>query len=225
VAIQTHGIQEIVMKKRRGSIHAVIAIAVLALVTANHHVVRMAYAQAYQNMTEGAATAISDRIGGYVKEGEDTEIPQDWMDTLQTKNILMRNYRAPSGRYVQLTVVMAGASRRSLHFPEVCLRGQGWEIREQYTAPVGVSFMAKRLVLVKGKSNEAVMYWFKVGDRFTDNFFVNSMHWALGQITFRPAKSGMIRVSTFIGPGGEESAFADLENFSELLGPELLEVL
>lgn len=205
--------------------HAIVTVVVLAVATSGHYAVRSAYALAYQNMTEGEASALPSRIGSYVQDGPDAEIPQRWMDVLQTKNILMRNYRSPSGSMVQLTVVMAGASRRSLHFPEVCLRGGGFEIREQYTAPVGMSFTAKRLMLVKGDTKEAVLYWFKVGDRFTHNFFVNSMHWALGQVTLQPAKSSMIRVSTYVGSASEESAFAELDSFSELLGPELLERL
>ena len=209
----------------RATKHGVILILVLAFITATHFGVLAAQARAYETMRDASAASVPTSFGGYARAGADSEIPQNWMDTLQTKNILMRNYRGPSGRYVNLTIVVAGASRRSLHFPEVCLRGQGNEIREQYVAPVGVSFMARHLVLVEGGNMTAVIYWFKVGDRFTDSFFVNSMHWALGQLTLSPAKSAMIKLSTAIGLDGEDAAFRELESFAETIEPILRETL
>ena len=117
-------------------------------------IILLATALAYGHIQHGHRTAarlprpkprcsISPRtIGGYTQWGEDEPIDDALKEELQTSTILMRTYRSQTGRPVQLTVVYAGSTRRSMHFPEVCLVGQGWEVREQSTMPVGFQFSA-----------------------------------------------------------------------------------
>jgi EpsI family protein len=122
-------------------------------------------------------------------------------------------------RPVELTVVHAAVTRRSLHFPEICLVGEGWDVRDQGIQPVGVTFAAKRLVLVRGTESEAVIYWFQTGAKLTPNYFVNAWHWARDQICFRSPVSAMVRLSTPIGNQGETTAFSVLVDFAMKLAP------
>lgn len=165
---------------------------------------------------------IPSRIADYVQVGADEEIDERTAAVLETSTILIRNYVSPSGRPVQLIIVYAGSTRRSLHFPEICLTGGGWELREQFMTRVGILFTVKRLVLVRGLDQQAVLYWFKTGDHLTGNYFLNAAHWARSQLTFGSPTSAMIQVKTPLEPGQEEEAFAVLEDFATKLYPVLM---
>lgn len=178
--------------------------------------VRAATAHAPQDVLD-----IPERIGTFTQEGGDDEVSEDVKEVLETSLILMRNYRSSTNRPVSISIVYAGTTRRSLHFPEVCLVGQGWEIREQYTQPVAFSFTGKHLVLVKGNHQEAVLYWFKTGDKQTGNFFLNSWHWTQNQIMFKSPTSAMVRISTPVVGKNTEEAFAALEDFATAFEPIL----
>ncbi len=167
--------------------------------------------------------AIPDRIVDYRQQGPDMEIDERTRQVLETSSILTRHYAAPSGRPVQLTMVRTGATRRSLHFPEVCLIGDGWEIHAESNRALGLELTAKRLVLVKGNSTQAVLYWFKTGDRMTGNFFMNAWYWTQNQIRFKTPASTMVKLATPITATGDEPAFAALEDFALKFLPALYE--
>jgi EpsI family protein len=162
-------------------------------------------------------------IGGYKQDGPDEEISPQVQKALETSTILIRNYKYYNNWPVQLSIVYAGTTRRSLHFPEVCLVGAGMEIRQQYENQVGFDFTAKRLVLDQGKQSWAVLYFFKTGENYTGNFFVNSWEWALNQVTFGTKTSAMIKLTTPIRPGRENESFARLDDFAQKLKPILSE--
>ena len=195
----------------RHLVACLVAIVVAGLV---HTAAVSAQHDAAEAAAEGPVLDIPDYIGGFERMGLDQEIPEDVRRVLETSNILIRPYRSPSNYPVVLTIVHAGATRRSLHFPEVCLVGAGWDVREQTSMPVGFTFVARRLVLVKGDQSEAVLYWFKTGEHMTGSYFNNSLIWARNQLTFGSPNSAMIKLSTPIGSRGEAAAFALLEDFA-----------
>ena len=203
--------------------HWTIVTIILALTAAAHLTILGAQDAAAAQRPPGATLDIPEFIGNYRQIGEDHDVGDDIRAFLQTSDILIRNYAGPSGWPVQLTLVHAGVTRRSLHFPEVCLVGQGWEIREQRSTQVGILFDARKLVLVKGSAREAVLYWFKTGEQMTGNYFLNAWYWAYNQLTFGAPTSTMIKVATPIGPAGEDAAFALLLDYAVRLEPVLRE--
>lgn len=101
---------------------------------------------------------------------------------------LRKSYRAPaagdvSAAEVLVTVVTSGANRRSIHRPERCLQGQGWQIvsRDRWGIPVSTGSRAQlevtRLVIrrvwleekQKMEVKAVVLYWFMGHDRLTGN--------------------------------------------------------
>lgn len=162
---------------------------------------------------------VPERMGGYIQSGVDHDVGDRVRNYLETSQILVRRYTAPSGRPVELTIVHAAVTRRSLHFPEICLVGEGWDIRDQYVTPVGAMFKAKRLVLVRASEREAVLYWFQTGTRLTGNYFLNAWHWARDQVCLRSPVSAMIRLSTPIGNQSEDIGFSTLDDFAMKLAP------
>ncbi len=202
--------------------HFAVALGLLLATTAANESIAHAQAKSVRDMKTRKALDIPSRIAGYEQFGTDAAIEKHVRDLLETSDILIRNYGSRMGM-VQLTIVYAGTTRRSLHFPEVCLVGAGWEIREQTSTDVGLMFTARRLVLVKGNHREAVLYWFKTGDTLTGNYFLNAWYWVKDQASFGSSTSAMIKVATPVGPAGEEAAFELLEDFSMKFAPILLE--
>ena len=199
------------------------AIIALLLATAAAHVgIVAAQNRSAREAPDSHALRIPSDLGGYRQLGEDIDQGDRVRELLQTSAILMRNYASNSGRVICLAAVHASTSRGSLHFPEVCLVGQGWEIDKQFTAPVGFLFEAKHLVLFSGPHREAVMYWFKTGQNLTGSFFLNSWYWIRDKVRFRSPETTMYRISTAIGGQGEEAAFSDLQDFAVHLAPLVL---
>ncbi|MCP4641576.1 MAG: EpsI family protein [bacterium] len=198
-------------------------LALVALVTAAHLAILGGQARAARNAIAMTDFDIPAQIVDYRQAGVDLEVEDHVREVLGTSSILIRTYVSPRGRPLSLTVVYAGTTRRSLHFPEVCLVGEGFEVLQQEMAPVGFMFTAKRLVLSRGKGQEAVLYWFKTGDNLTGNYFLNAYYWAKNQLSFSTPTSSMIRLSTPVGPGGAESAFATLDDFATKFTPILLD--
>jgi len=203
--------------------HYIGLVLILCLIAVGHLSILKAHANANAALPQVQKLDIPDQIGEYTMRGADAEIEDHVKRVLGTSMILIRDYVAPPQRYVQLTIVHS-TSRRSLHFPEVCLVGGGWEIQTQTTQPVGFFFNAKKLVLVNGERRQLVLYWFKTGDELTGNFFVNAFHWAKTQLAFGSPTSTMIKVSTVLRPGqNEERAFETLEDFALKFTPILQE--
>lgn len=151
----------------------------------------------------------------------DTPVPESLRRELETNTILMRDYVSTNGTPVQLSIVHAGKSRRSLHFPEVCFAGQGWETASKSLVPVGVYFVGQGLIVQKGGTREAVLYWFRTGDHSTASYAMNTYYWSRDTLMMRSPSSQLIRVSTRIGEGGEERAFRVLGDFASALVPVL----
>lgn len=203
--------------------HYIALVLILCLAAAMHLSILRAHANARVALPAMTELDIPDHIGEYVKQGADVEVEDHVKQVLGTNMILIRNYAAPPQKHVQLTIVHS-TSRRSLHFPEVCLVGGGWEIQTQTTHPVGFFFDAKKLVLVNGEMRQLVLYWFKTGDELTGNFFVNAFHWAKTRLMFGSPTSTMIKVSAILRPGqSPERAFETLEDFALKFTPVLQE--
>ncbi len=151
----------------------------------------------------------------------DVPIPDSLREELETNTILMRDYVSMNGWPVQLTIVQAGNSRRSLHFPEVCFAGQGWETARKTLIPVGVYFVGQGLVVQRGETREAVLYWFRTGNHSTASYLTNTYYWSRDTMMMRNPSSQLIRLSTVIGEGGEARAFRVLSDFASGLVPVL----
>ncbi len=203
----------------------VVAALLLGLTTGVHLKILAAQDEVRKQTAAEIVFDIPRQIGDFAQVGDDVEVSDTVKRALETSSILTRRYMSPQGLPVDLNIVYAGSTRRSLHFPEICIAGEGRHIVDEATVPVGISFTARRLIVSQGNSREAVLYWFKTGDALTGNFFLNAYYWARNQLTFSTPTSSMIRLTAPIpkGPRGEEIAFAILESFALKFTPILLE--
>lgn len=136
-----------------------------------------------QKTAAGVSMTLPDLVGSFqgtpqeVSESEKVVLPAD----TEFSKMLYKNV---SGDQVNVQVVLAGAEKRSIHRPEVCLPAQGWTIDARNIVPVtldnGERMDVMRLVLsrpVEVRPGEfrnlksVFLYWF-VGDRVT-----TASHW------------------------------------------------
>jgi EpsI family protein len=203
--------------------HYIIGLVVLAITAACHiSITRSQDRAAALDPELPVLEQLPSQIGGYRQYGEDIDPGDEVRRILETSSILMRNYITPQGVPLLATIVYAGQKRRSLHFPEVCLVGQGWEVEQAYAAPVGMDFRAKRLVIFQGNRREAVLYWFKTGENFTGSTFSNALLWGQEQLRGGTPTSTMIKLSMPITEAGDGQAFATLDDLALRMAPILL---
>ncbi len=92
-----------------------------------------------------------------------------------------------SREIVRTTIVLAGAERRSIHRPEVCLTGQGWTIEDECTRTVtmqdGQALRVRDLLIRRspaGSSGDVqrahYVYWFVGADTTTPSHFARIWH-------------------------------------------------
>jgi len=83
----------------------------------------------------GVIMALPERVGAFY--GKDQE-PSDGEKNVLPKDteIVKKTYSDPSGDVINAQIVLAGAEKRSIHRPEVCLPAQGWSINRRETIPV-----------------------------------------------------------------------------------------
>lgn len=203
----------------------IVTTSLLVATTVLHLFVRYVQADAALNRAPQELVNLRSEILEFQQIGEDIPASESVRQELETNAILQRNYASAYGGFVQLTIVYAGKTRRSLHFPEVCFTGQGWETRDKFSIPVGLSFVGQGLILQNGDSRQAVLYFFKTGDDLTGNYFANSVSWVRDTFLLRSPSSMLIRISTPVDEQNEDRAIRLLNDFASGLAPILLETI
>jgi len=195
----------------------------LVIATGAHLMIAGAQAQQADQTAPPTAIDVPARIMGFEQVGEDMQAGEYITNLLETNTILMRRYRAPSGWPLQLTIVYSENTRRSIHFPEVCFTGQGWETHGKASVPVGLQFVAQGITVQRGDAQEAVLYWFQTGDDCTGNYFINSLYYARDTLMLQEPATMLVRLSTPIGRLNTEQAYGLLNEFAAALAPILVE--
>lgn len=122
------------------------------------------------------------RFLGYRDEPDEIELKVLPSDTGIAKMTYRTASQGPDRRDIaQVTLVLAGAERSSIHRPEVCLQGQGWSLVDSRTIPIdiasGHSLLVQDLMIerpIPTKDNGPAKrlrahyyYWFVGTDRTT----------------------------------------------------------
>lgn len=122
-----------VFKNSFGNLSArVIVVLILAVAT----VICFRFTSSINSVTEsGVFMALPPLVNGFsgrdelASEGEKYVLPKD-------TEIVKKTYVNHLGETVNAQVVLAGAEKRSIHRPELCLPAQGWSIERRETLPV-----------------------------------------------------------------------------------------
>lgn len=180
-------------------------------------------------------------VGGYsgqkmeVTQAEKTILP---MDTEFERCI----YTTFSGMEINCQIVLSGGERRSIHRPEICLPGQGWDIKSGEAVELdlgeGRSIDAMQLILSRPvkiaeddtRQMESIfMYWFIGSDKTTahhyERILLSSMDRVLHGLNHRWAYivvSANVPASIVPGRADREEVAAELERFVAEIAPYIM---
>lgn len=147
-----------------------------------------------------------------------------------------RHYFATNGDWAMANVILMGADRTSIHRPDYCLPGQGWQIREKsvvnlsiagaqpYDLPVGKWILGKTFTGRDGKEQQVsgiYAFWFVTKGQVTPDFptMLKSMLFNLvchGELQ----RWAYVSYFTVCLPGREELAFARMKALISASVPE-----
>jgi len=170
-----------------------------------------------------------------VSEAERVILPPD-------TRFAKKMYSDGRGTDINCQIVLAGAEKRSIHRPEICLRGQGWELKSGQVMPIKMAdgrsldvmrlTIARPVTLSNGGQRELTayyLYWFVGKDTITPHHLVrvlrtnldmllhNTNHrWAY-VIVSAPVLEGLV-------PGGKSApeTLRILERFVSEIAPHII---
>ena len=151
----------------------------------------------------------------------------DWLPADTTYGF--RRYVGPDKFWLDLRVVLMGTDRTSIHKPEYCLPGQGFQITQSdrltvpmtephaYELPVTRIYARRVLRLPDGQSQEVravFVYWF-VADNQLSADHLERMVWMARDLVLRGTLQRWAYVSAFAIclPGQEEEAYGRIREF------------
>ena len=144
-------------------------------------------------------------------------------EILETRNLVLRDYRNKEGESVHLFVIYSETNRRVCHPPVVCLIGSGFQVtksEKEIVSLAGRTFTVNRLIAKGAKKDQLVLFWYMLGDEFTDDYVTQQLRWVLKQATGKPLGGAMIRIVTPITED-EAQAFERAKRFLQELIPVL----
>ena len=164
-------------------------------------------------------------IGSWVSV--DLPITKDEFEILETRNAFVRLYTNSLDKTkIYLYLVYSQTNRKVAHPPEICYTGSGLSITEDVhdTIPVrykNLIIQANRLRLSKGNFTQIAYYWFKVGDRFTSNYWKQQMMIAYYTLLGKHPSSALVRVSADVMDNDTNKTAVNIKSFTSLIAPDL----
>ena len=149
---------------------------------------------------------IPKEIGSW--RGQDIPLEERTYEILETRNVLSRQYENPKGEKVGLLIVSSNKDGRVAHPPEVCYITSNFAIVDERIEKFefgNISINLKKFT-AEDKNNslnrEKVLYVYKVGNRYTANYFAQQLLFTWDRATRRESQILLIRLS-----GSEEKVF------------------
>lgn len=157
--------------------------------------------------------------------GEDlpvTDVEKDALppDTTITK----RRYKHANGFFIDVMVVLMGLDRTSIHKPQYCLTGAGFQIQQstpkiiKTLKPIEFELPVMQLKSSKtfnGTEYSGLLYYWFVDDKHVTNQHYERM-WLMAKDLFTTGKMqrwAYITFSAYVAPGQEQEGFKHMEWF------------
>lgn len=154
-----------------------------------------------------------------------------------------RRYEAPDGFALTMNVVLMGRDRSSMHKPQFCLTGAGWDINpaasaedklqierpHPYWLPV-VKLVSRRQIMNEGRSmpvSGVYVYWFVADDALSASVSGFQRMWWMMEHLFR---TGVLQRWAYVScfapcmPGQEEVTYARMKEFIASSVPDFQKV-
>jgi EpsI family protein len=168
-----------------------------------------------------------------VDEYAGQELPvEDWVkELLETPNVLMRQYRSPSGAIVSLVVVYYDQYRVYFHMPEGCMVGRGTIITATETETIETEngetpkMAVNKLILNRPNHEEHVLYYFSAGGLVTPSYPRMRFHLMKEHLLRKRTGAALIRFSAVVNQNSSNTNPDELRRFVARMTPILQEVL
>jgi hypothetical protein len=145
-------------------------------------------------------------------------------------SIAQGQYTAPDGSWILLNTVLMGTDRTSIHKPQFCLTGIGWNIDDaesskttiQMDHPYAYDLPVMRLTATKElningqqvKARGVYVYWFVADDQVTETHGSRMWRMALNFLsTGQIQRWAYISCFSVCNPGDEEATYARMKRF------------
>jgi hypothetical protein len=83
----------------------------------------------------GVFMDLPEQVGGFIGKDEEPSAGEKFVLPQDTE-IVKKQYTDAAGNILNANIVLAGAEKRSIHRPELCLPAQGWSINREQVIPV-----------------------------------------------------------------------------------------
>lgn len=165
---------------------------------------------------EAVVANLPMKIHGWV--GRDLPVEENAYEILETRNLILREY-AKDGHKVYLYIIYSMDNRKVSHPPEVCFEGSGVTIVRKQKVPLvlaGNRQITVNMLLVERKgAMNAVIYWYKAGGAYTDNYLKQQLQIALNHLKFKKTPGALIRLSAESPSGDAARALEDIRQFAK----------
>lgn len=149
-------------------------------------------------------------------KAKDIEVDERDYEILETRNLIMREYENPSGDKIALFIIYSDTNRAVFHPPEVCLMGSGVNIldkkREEVRNYDGKAIRVNKIYTEKNRQDSISLYCYKIGNFYTDNFYLQQVYFTFNQLFRSSAGGATINITTSL-EGDEAIKLAMLKEF------------
>lgn len=152
-----------------------------------------------------------------------TDIPLSERDyeILETKNLIMRDYKNQNGGIVYAYIVYSEDNRKVSHPPEVCFMGSGATIVNKSALQINKLITANKMIVEKGDTQQIVAYWYRAGNWNTNKYLKQQIQTVINRLFGKRASGALVRLSTDIDKDGEAGAIRRIRSFASQLIPLL----
>ncbi|PIW65346.1 MAG: EpsI family protein [Candidatus Omnitrophica bacterium CG12_big_fil_rev_8_21_14_0_65_45_16] len=134
-------------------------------------------------------------------QGKEEPVDDRTYEILETRNVLSRIYENAEGDKIHLLLVGSKKDRRVAHPPEVCYLSSNYGITQQGQETLdiqGREIPVKEFVAVHERNtddSQRVLYVYKIGDKFTTNYYSQQLRFALDRFTNQDSEVLLIRLA------------------------------
>jgi EpsI family protein len=145
--------------------------------------------------------------------GTSLTLEKQYIDTLRFDDYVLADYRFGDGQPVNLYSAYYRSQKKgqSVHSPQSCLPGGGWEIssfkRMNLPASSGMvrPLHVNRALIQKDSQKQIVLYWFKQRDRILNNEYLVKLYLFWDALSRGRTDGALVRIASLVGPGETEA--------------------
>lgn len=170
--------------------------------------------------------ALKTKVADFPKtigEWDSKDMPVDELtyQILETRNLFIREYKNKNEDKLYLYIVYSEDNRKVSHPPEVCLTGSGASIIKKIPVQITDSIKANKLLVENRDSRDLIVYWFKAGSLYTDNYLTQQFKTVTDRLLGKRTSGALIRMSATIKDNNENAALNLMKKFCAQIEPLL----